>query len=99
MLSEISETLARIDTEPKFFTFTSLSNLGKETYLKLTDPDYTQQLDTDVQGNFKYKYAYKRELANDEVFETVFDLIMDGICDKDELFEATIAKHPKTSIS
>ena len=73
--------------------------MGKSTYLKLTDPDYTQQLDTDIKGNFKYKDACNRELAIDEVFESVFDFIMDGIEDKDELFEATIAKHPKMSMS
>jgi hypothetical protein len=41
LLEEISETLARIDTETKFFTFKSFNNMGKSTYLKLTDPDYT----------------------------------------------------------
>jgi hypothetical protein len=31
LLGELAETLVRQDTEPKFFTFHSLNNLGNET--------------------------------------------------------------------
>jgi hypothetical protein len=62
LLAEISQTLARIDTEPKFFTFNSLSNMGQETYLKLTNSDFTQRLDLNSKGDFDYDQAYKREL-------------------------------------
>jgi hypothetical protein len=47
--------------------------MGKESYLKLTNVDFTQRLDIDSKGNWDYDHAIKRELANDAVFETVFD--------------------------
>jgi hypothetical protein len=82
------------DTDPKFFTFNSLSNFGKETYLKLTNVDYTQTLDTDAKGEWSYERALKRELALDTYFDSVLNMVMDGKNNKAEIRHATITKHP-----
>jgi hypothetical protein len=63
--------------------------------LKLTNFDYTQALDTDAQGKWDYARAHKRELALDATFDTVFEMVLDGKINKDEIHAETLVKHPE----
>jgi hypothetical protein len=87
LMSEIGETLVRMDTEPKFFTFHAFNDIGKETYNKLTDSEFTQKLDLDAEGHFDYDHGLKRELKNDEVLGKMFGHVLDGAKNKHVLYE------------
>ena len=70
--------------------------MGKEMYLKLTNPDFTDQLDLN-KDEYDYSKAYNRELKSDAVFESAFNHVMDGINDKQKLFEEILKGHPSTT--
>ena len=96
-LNEIAETMKRIDTEPKFFTFNSFSNMGNETMKKLTDNDFTNGLDLDKKENFDFEKARAREGTNDKILEFMFDQALNGKT-KEDVIQETQEKFPKAEL-
>lgn len=93
LFNEIGETLVRMDTEPKFFTFQTMNNIGTEAFQKFTHSDFTQKLDL-KEKNYNYAMARAREITNDEVLSTMFDMVLDGETDKQKIYNQTLEAHP-----
>lgn len=81
-LNEVAASLARKDVEPRFFTYQSFSDYGSIAASKFTDPYYG----VDKPGvKYDVKAALAEEIHNNDVFEKLLELILDGITSKEEV--------------
>ncbi len=85
ILNEVASSMVRMDVEPRFFTFLSLSNMGKRSETKFTDPYFELN---DLNTKYDFKGAKNLELRISKQFDYTMKLLLDGITDKMEMKKA-----------